>query len=193
MNREFLTRRALVSSALTAGGSWLLSGCTSFLGQAGSSHAGRRQAGNVEKPLVFSAVEGLAKINATRASYGLAAFTADPKLQNAAQTHANLMAKTGNYGHEFGPGTRFPARMAAVDFNGSAGENIGVGYGSIDEAIRGWLESPRHRKILLRRDFDRAGFAYSFNHSGRNQRYTHFWVLDVGKQEPPGGRYIRVI
>ncbi len=97
------------------------------------------------------------------------------------------MASTGKFGHDIGPGTQFPKRIAAVGFDGSAGENLGVGYGSIEDAIEGWLESPKHREIFLRRRYDLAGIAYAFNRSGKNERYTHFWVMVVGKdQKGPG-------
>jgi uncharacterized protein YkwD len=155
------------------------------IGEGASGHAGRRPAAGV-KPLEFDPVAGLAAVNGARAKFLLGEFAADPRLQQAAQTHADLMASSGNFGHEFGPGTKFPARIAAVDFPGSAGENLGVGYGSIEEAIEGWLNSPKHREILLRRRYNRAGLAYAFNRSGRNPKFTHFWVLIVG-EEAPGG------
>lgn len=160
-----------------------VSGCTWLGREATSDHAGRR--GVVDgpvKPLAVDPADGLSAVNVTRAGFALAPFAHDAGLQHAAQTHADLMADTGNYGHEFGPATRFPKRLAAAGFDGSAGENLGVGYGSIDDAVQGWLDSPDHRKIMLRPNYDRAGFAYAFNRSGRNERYTHFWVLIVGRR-----------
>lgn len=154
-------------------------------GEGASGHAGRRVATSA-KPIEFDPQEGLAAINAARRKFLLGELVADPRLQKAAQTHADLMASTGNFGHEFGPGTQFPTRIAAVDFDGSAGENLGVGYGSTQEAIEGWLNSPKHREILLRNRYDLAGIAYAFNRSGRNAKFTHFWVLIVG-QTPSAG------
>lgn len=158
-----------------------VSGCVGMGETAGSTHVGR-QNGDLVKPLEFYPPTGLAKVNKSRQAHGLNGLVADSRLQRAAQAHADLMAATGNYGHEFGPGTRFPVRIAAVGFEGSAGENIGVGYGSVEAAIQGWLDSPKHRKIMLRGAFDRAGIAYAFNRSGKNPRYTHFWVLIVGRE-----------
>ena len=182
-------------SLLVVGAALTLSSCAKWFGGEGSStNAGRRPA-NVE-PLEFNPEEGLAAINATRKKYLLGAFRRDERLQQAAQNHADYMARTGKFGHEFGPDTKFPTRIFAVGFEGSAGENLGVGYGSIDEAIDGWLNSPKHREILLRRNYDLAGIAYAFNASGQNDRYTHFWVLEVGEEPPPGmplGPYVRRI
>ncbi len=195
MNQFRLHRRSFVALGGALGGSLALSGCAKwFGGEGGSTHAGRRPA-NVQ-PLQFEPSEGLAAINATRKKFLLGELAADPRLQQAAQNHADYMAKTGKFGHEFGPDTQFPVRMQAVGFQGSAGENLGVGYGSIAEAIDGWLKSPKHREILLRQRYDRAGIAYAFNRSGRNPRLTHFWVLEVGEEPPPGmplGPYVKKI
>lgn len=194
-SRSVTRRTALTRIARLTGfaGMAALPGCMGVLTtENATSHVARRP--DDIAPIRFDPVEGLAAINATRRKFLLPPFEADPRLQHAAQNHADLMAKTGEFGHEFGPGTKFPLRMEAVGFEGSAGENLGVGYGSIKEAIQGWLDSPKHREILLRRKYDLAGIAYAFNHSGKHPRRTHFWVLDVGRNPPPGmrlGPYIR--
>lgn len=186
-------RNALLAGA-GACASLALSGCASMFGTSGtSSHAGRRQTGDVT-PLDFDPSAGLNAVNATRRKFLLQSFEPDNRLQKAAQNHADYLARTGKFGHEFGPGTLFLERISAVGFGGSAGENLGVGYGSVDEAIEGWLNSPKHREIMLRAKYDRAGIAYAFNRSGKNPRYTHYWVLIVGQNPPPGmrlGPYVR--
>ena len=100
----------------------------------------------------------------------------------AAQTHADLMGTTGRFGHEFGPSTKFKRRIFAAGFDNSAGENIGVGYTSIDAAIEGWMNSPGHRKIMLKPNYTLGGIAYARNTSGKNPRFQHFWVLIVGEE-----------
>ena len=189
MNGIARTRRAMLglvaNGTLAVAAPALLASCA-WIGEGASGHAGRRPGAGALEPLHFDPADGLAAINATRRKFFLGEFAADQRLQLAAQTHADLMASTGNFGHEFGPETEFPKRISAAGFEGSAGENLGVGYGNIGEAIEGWLKSPRHREIMLRQRYDRAGIAYGFNHSGRNPKFTHFWVLIVG-QEPPAG------
>jgi uncharacterized protein YkwD len=160
-----------------------LAGCSTREGA--SSYAGRNPAVTTA-PLQFDPQAGLGAINETRARHFLPPFNFDPRLQLAAQNHADYLARTGKFGHEFGGETLFPRRIAAVGFNGSAGENLGVGYGSIEAAIEGWLDSPKHREIFMRRRYDLGGIAYAFNTSGKNPRYTHYWVMIVG-EEPPAG------
>jgi hypothetical protein len=180
------TRRAVL-----AGGGLLalamLGGCASTgKKEGGSSHAGMRP--SQVQPLHFKPVAGMAAINAARRKHLLSSFELDPRLQQAAQNHADFLARTGEFGHEFGGETVFPRRIAAVGFEGSAGENLGVNYGSIEAAIDGWLGSPKHRAIFMRRNYDRGGIAYAFNTSGKNPRRTHYWVMIVGQNPPPGMR-----
>lgn len=180
MTSFFHERRAFVGAAATL--PLLLGGCSiSGLREGLSNHAGRRTVTQAVQPLNINPSDGLAAVNEIRRKHFLSEFAFDPALQKAAQAHADLMGRTGQYGHEFGPKTKFPVRLAAAGFDGSAGENIGVGYGSIAEAVQGWMDSPGHRKNMLKRRYDRAGFAYAFNTSGKNPRYTHYWVLIMGK------------
>ena len=186
MKQKNITRRVAIKSATIVIAGGMMSGCSGIFGGDDAS----LQASDGEKPLAFTTNAGLLKVNEVRRKFALAPFSSDPNLQKAAQTHADLMARTGKYGHDIGAGTQFPKRLAAAGFDGSAGENLGVGYRSVDDAIKGWLDSPKHRKILLRRNFDRAGFAYSFNRSGRNPRYTHFWVLLAGRRVGSANGYM---
>ena len=130
----------------------------------------------------FDEIQSFDRLNAVRSRHFLSAFRPDPRLMAAARNHANLMGATGKFGHEFGPDTKFKKRIFAVGFTNSAGENIGVGYKSIDAAIEGWLNSPGHRKILLKKTYSLGGIAYARNTSGKNPRLNHFWVLIVGKE-----------
>ena len=40
----------------------------------------------------------------------------------------------------------------------------------------------------MRRNYDRGGIAYAFNVSGKNPNRTHYWVMIVGQNPPPGMR-----
>ncbi|MEM9278914.1 MAG: CAP domain-containing protein, partial [Pseudomonadota bacterium] len=116
----------------------------------------------------FDAQTSFDRLNSVRQKHLLKSFRPDPRLMEAAQRHASLMGRTGKFGHEFGPDTKFKRRIFAVGFDNSAGENLGVGYRSIDAAIEGWLNSPGHRKILLKRNYSLGGIAYARNTSGKN-------------------------
>ncbi|MEE9354122.1 MAG: CAP domain-containing protein [Methylococcaceae bacterium] len=179
-----INRRHMLSESGLAclSGLLFLQGCVS-----GSSHLVEPKRGRPNtQPLRYDAVAGFRKLNAIRKKHLLTSFTNDRRLQKAAQDYANLMGSRGLYGHEIGPGTDFKTRIFAVGYNNSSGENIGVGYNSVDKALIGWLDSPGHRKNMLKPQYTLAGLAYGFNTSGKNPRYTHYWVLIMGKDD---GRY----
>ena len=182
------SRRDFVVSttALFLSGPLLLQGCARSSSSHSSARLATRQPSKAElsvTPLAYNGAEGFTKLNAIRKKHLLPKFRTDPRLQKAAQDYANLMGSRGLYGHEIGPGTDFKSRILAVGYNNSSGENIGVGYRSIDDALVGWMNSPGHRKNMLKRQYTLAGLAYGFNTSGINPRYTHYWVLIMGKAD----------
>lgn len=134
-----------------------------------------------DKKVHLNVSEAMRKISAVRKRHGLGGISTDLRLMRAAKNHAKYLGRTGKFGHEFGPSTRFRKRIFDVGFKQSAGENLGVGYRSIDAAITGWMNSPKHRKIMLKRKFSVGGIALTRNTSGKNPRYTYYWVLIMGK------------
>ncbi len=184
-----LTRRHLAVSGLVMLGGTLLQGCTlsGFGNQAFSKNEVQKNTRPRSEisatPLNFDIGGGFDKLNTIRRQHLLPEFTIDSRLQKAAQDHANLMGSKGLYGHKIGPGTDFKSRIFAVGYNNSSGENLGVGYGSIDEALAGWLKSPDHKRNMMKPGYTLAGLAYGFNTSGKNPRFTHYWVLIMGKAD----------
>lgn len=180
-----LARRNFITSGtgLVVSATFMLQGCT-----ISSTGHGKRVDQSPDliipaMPLSYNVEKGFAKLNTIRTRHLLPGFKKDPRLQKAAQDYANLMGSRGLYGHEIGPGTDFKSRILAAGYNNSSGENIGVGYRSVDDALEGWLNSPGHRKNMLKRHYTIAGLAYGFNTSGKNPRYTHYWVLIMGKAD----------
>lgn len=169
----FLTRKIFLGAGILA----LLHGCTT-VGILSGSTAVKADASVSMVQLDVS--EAMRKISAVRESHGLSAISVDSRLMKAANNHANYLGRTGKFGHEFGPSTRFKKRIFDVGFQQSAGENIGVGYRSIDAAITGWMNSPKHRDIMLKRKYSVGGIALKHNVSGKNPRYTYYWVLIMG-------------
>jgi len=81
--------------------------------------------------------------NKERARYKLPPVEIDPYLCLQAQQHAEWMAKTGMYRHS---GKPWP-------------EIIYQGPGTAENAIRGWIYSPAHHGIMLKRG-KYVGFGY---------------------------------
>lgn len=169
-----LARRFFLAAGMLA----LLQGCTTVDLLSGQKLT---EAPKSEKTVALSVSEAMRKISDVRSRHGLGSISVDRRLMKAAKNHANYLARTGKFGHEFGPSTMFKKRIFDVEFKQSAGENLGVGYRSIDAAITGWMNSPKHRKIMLKRKFSVGGIALTRNISGKNPRYTYYWVLIMGK------------
>jgi uncharacterized protein YkwD len=98
----------------------------------------------------------LRAVNGTRTAHGLRSLSLDPTLTRAARSHSTEMLR-GNY---FAHGD-FRGRMLAFHVRGPfVGENLAWGTGSYATAgtvISEWLNSPEHRKNLLRPSFTRIG------------------------------------
>jgi uncharacterized protein YkwD len=96
------------------------------------------------------------RINAVRAHHGLAPVHPAPSLRLAALAHTRNQAERGVFTHDSANGSSFADRIAR--FYGQRGfRRWTVGetllYGPVeispDDALRAWLESPGHRKIIL--------------------------------------------
>lgn len=177
----FLARRFFLGASVLT----LLHGCTTMDLLSASNTV---KADTSVMAVRLNVHDAMRKISKVRRKHGLGAISTDPRLMKAANNHAKYLGRTGKFGHEFGPSTRFKKRIFDVGFQQSAGENIGVGYRSIDAAITGWMNSPKHRKIMLKRKFSVGGIALKRNISGKNPRYTYYWVLIMGS----GGSHMGV-
>jgi|SRR6185295_2371816 len=124
--------------------------------------------------------EMLARANAERAAAGLPPLALDPRLNAAAQSHAEDMLLRSYYSHVSpdgdGPAERvrrsgYQARLVA--------ENIARGPFSVNEAMDNWLASQQHRRNLLYPGFTNLGVGVAV---GRNSvGNTVIWVQDFGR------------
>lgn len=97
----------------------------------------------------------LVQINQLRRSRGLAPLRLSGALRRAADSHSAAMATRGFFAHESADGTAFWQRVARFyprrSGGWSVGENLLWSSPDVDGAgaLRMWLNSPPHRKILL--------------------------------------------
>jgi uncharacterized protein YkwD len=97
----------------------------------------------------------LVQINQFRRSRGLAPLRLSGALRRAADSHSSAMATRGFFAHESADGTAFWQRVARfypqLTGGWSVGENLLWSSPDVDGAgaLRMWLNSPPHRKILL--------------------------------------------
>jgi uncharacterized protein YkwD len=103
----------------------------------------------------------VSKMNQVRRSHGLRALSVVPALNRAAHDHANNMAQHGYFSHDWSNGADF-GRWIRRYWPGtggyrswSVGENLYWRGPSITarQVVRAWLNSPPHRRNLLKRDW----------------------------------------
>lgn len=110
----------------------------------------------------------IAALNVERARYRLSALASDPRLVDAAQSWATVMARADRLYHG-----DFAARMNAVYPNTAAGEIIAEGATNVDAVVRMWMGSPPHRANILDAQFNRAGSGLQKSAGG-----AEFWCVD---------------
>lgn len=98
----------------------------------------------------------LAEINALRQRHGLARLRTSPRLRAAADSHSGAMARFGFFKHDSRDGSAFWRRIERFYDSKryrywAVGENLLWSAPDLDpaRAIRMWLDSPTHRKVLL--------------------------------------------
>ncbi|MBN2303499.1 MAG: LysM peptidoglycan-binding domain-containing protein [Anaerolineae bacterium] len=118
----------------------------------------------------------IALVNQFRAANGLPAFTVDGSLMAAAQSHANWVMETRQFGHS-GPGGNTPQdRATAAGYNGIAFENYVYGMGMTpQQAVTWWENSAIHRATMLSSVGQHIGIGYVSDGT------DNLYVLVVGR------------
>ncbi|VAW23722.1 hypothetical protein MNBD_ALPHA11-1480 [hydrothermal vent metagenome] len=158
MKSKLLTKRNFLILGLGS----TLSACSQYLPEGRTS------------PVMLSREIIMTKINATRAANGRVPLAYNPVLAKAAQTHAELMAQKGELSHELGGTLR--ERVTAAGYSGAVGENLAGGQDTLEDAIKGWLESRPHRNTLLNPKFNEFGFGVA---EGGGE-YEIYWAMIFG-------------
>ncbi|RDJ26663.1 CAP domain-containing protein [Bosea caraganae] len=126
-------------------------------------------------------------LNAYRAGRGLGPVRLDPLLTAMAQRQADAMAASNNLSHD--AAGNFFSRVAAAGLDTvRAGENLGGGYYSTEEAFAGWRSSSEHNANLLMPQATRFGIALA---KDPRTQYRTYWAMVVAaepekRSEGPG-------
>ncbi|MEA2156379.1 MAG: hypothetical protein QOE11_2519 [Solirubrobacteraceae bacterium] len=87
--------------------------------------------------------------NQIRASYGLAPFRRDARLDTAARLHSEDMAARNYFAHVTPEGLSPGDRASAQGYVPGVGENIASGYATASAVIIGWMGSTGHCQNIL--------------------------------------------
>ena len=96
-------------------------------------------------------------MNASRADAHLHTFREDPALSARAQVRAERMCSTGQLSHD-----GFQAAFDGLGY-GWKGENLAMGYKDAQSIHIQLMGSPRHRKNILKREFNAVGIGHACN------------------------------
>jgi uncharacterized protein YkwD len=111
-------------------------------------------------------------ISAYRVSRGLSPVSVDPKLNEAAEHQARVVAAAGKLSHG-----NFSSRMDKFGIIGYSAENLSAGSATVDGAIGRWKASPGHNVNLLLPEARKIGLA----RADANNRYGRYWALVLGQ------------
>jgi len=128
----------------------------------------------------LNAENALGLINDYRAEHGLGPVTMHPLLVKAAKSHSTDLAKHDRISHYGSDGSNPWDRVQRAGYKARvAAENVGTGQTTIDEVMRGWMESEAHNRNLLLNGAEHAGIALV-----RDERteFKTFWTLVLGAE-----------
>lgn len=109
------------------------------------------------------------RTNAERSNAGLPALRGSDRLTQAAQLHADQMARAGRLEHVLsgGPYPRPEDRLAAAGYQWSAyAENIAMGQSTPAAAMDSWMNSSGHRANILSTTVTEIGIGFARDSAG---------------------------
>lgn len=118
--------------------------------------------------------------NKERAKEGLAPLELDDKLTEAARRHALDMAERGEMSHQGSDGSNPEERIERAGFRGKGtAENVARWYPSPKAVMKGWMESPGHKKNILG-DYRLMGAGFAVSEIDDHP----YWCVDFGLPWP---------
>lgn len=122
-------------------------------------------------------------VNAARLVAGRPPLDLDPRLNAAAQAHADDMLARTYYAHESPEHTLPRARLLAAGYVADVvGENLAAGQTSVENVMEAWLHSIDHRRNLLEPRFVHLGVGIAVG--SYQHRYKVLWVQDFARPRP---------
>ena len=153
-----MAKRGMRTAPLLAAAFFVLAGCSGTAGSRASSVKG------VSARLLqddTAAYEAYRLVNEERRIRGLPDLVRRSDLDAVATRHARDQLRMGRLSHTGSNGSRLENRLSSLDWIW-AGENLARNKGydfPTKEAVRGWIDSPRHRDNMFRPDFTHTGVA----------------------------------
>mmetsp|Transcript_37879 Transcript_37879/g.109282 ORF Transcript_37879/g.109282 Transcript_37879/m.109282 type:complete len:222 (-) Transcript_37879:289-954(-) len=103
----------------------------------------------------------------------------DCRLWRAAMSHSLDMGRRGFNAHR-NPDGETAFERSRREGLGTMTENIGVGYATSEEAMRGWKEVPGTCKNMFKEYTNRVGVAHALV---EGSPYSHYWTMLIGRAD----------
>lgn len=98
--------------------------------------------------------------NQERTSRQLAVLSVSPLLNKAAEKKLADLFKHQYFSHNSPDGTKFSAWVKDTGYSYTiVGENLAMGFGTDEQIIKAWMESPKHRENILKERYKEIGMA----------------------------------
>lgn len=125
--------------------------------------------------------EMLATVNARREAVGAEPLVLDPRLNGAAQKHAEDMLTRSYYNHRNPEGLQPRDRVVQAGYRPFlVAENIARGHTTVEEAMDAWMQSRGHRGNLLNAAFTQMGVGCAVGTNAAGS--TVLWVQELGRE-----------
>jgi uncharacterized protein YkwD len=125
--------------------------------------------------------ELLTRVNDERRRAGRQPLTLDPRLDAAAQRHAEDMLQRSYFAHRDRAGHTVRERARAAGYEWEAiGENLALGQTSVKEVVESWMRSPGHRENILDRRYTQTGVGLALGRDPKTGEYRVLWVQTFG-------------
>ena len=112
-------------------------------------------------------------LNEIRADHGKGPVMLSDQLEQAAMAHASDMLRNGFFGHTGSDGSDLLVRVRRQGYHACfIAENIARSRRDLVKVMRDWMNSPGHRRNLLRADLANYGLA---------RAQGGIWVLVLGR------------
>jgi uncharacterized protein YkwD len=130
----------------------------------------------------------LCLVNEERGRRGLRDLATDHRLRRAAMAHARDMVRRDYFSHVTPGGRDLLDRVRATGYAHGTGWKIGEAIawglsrrGTPRAIVRGWMNSPGHRALILDRGFTEAGVGVARGAPRQRTRNGGTYVLDFGR------------
>lgn len=132
-------------------------------------------------PSSRDAQEAFRLVNEERIKRGMQSLSRRPELDTVAYAHARDLVRMNKLNHISSDGRQLEHRLAKLDWE-LAGENLARNKGfdsPAREAVKGWINSPKHFENMFRPEFSQTGMAALYDADSGFTYFVQVFIIPV--------------